>query len=341
MRVLTAKELFEKYANKLDDRDDELWGPHIVREAVTYLVGETCVGKSVLLGNLCYKLSKGEPFLNIAPPRPLRVLHLDYESYGRAMVVNLFSIGFDSENWHIPDMAEEIRANGSAPNGPRLLQWLDQHVAPGQYDLVIVDPLMDAYPVSNENDNAEASAQMNHFKHLARAKGVGVVVVHNTGRGAFDPHNPQESSAQGRADRKHLGRGAAARQDRADIGINYVRVNDTTRLMKIVKARVNENLGLQWQLSFDGDHGFVVDNVSHGVVSHAPPLSDETLRQVVGVIQAHPDLSVNELYETYISGQVNVSRATFFRRARAVRNQPAAGATSPQSLEAAGTPAVS
>lgn len=337
MRVLTARELFEKYANKLDDCDDELWGPHIVREAVTYLVGETCVGKSVLLGNLCYKLSKGEPFLNITPPRPLRVMHLDYESYGRVMVVNLFSIGFDSDNWHIPDMTEAIREHGSAPCGPHLMHWLDQHITRGQYDLVVVDPLMDAYPVANENDNAEASAQMNQFKKLARAKSVGVVVVHNTGRGAFDPNHPHEASAQGRADRKHLGRGAAARQDRADIGINYVRVNDTTRLLKVVKARVNENLGLQWQLSFDGGHGFVVDNVSHGVVSHAPPLSDETLRQVVGVIHDHPNLSVNELYETYISGKVNVSRATFFRRARAVRSQPTTPATAPAPVATAQT----
>ena len=91
--LLTAQQMFDKYESKLGNTEHHLWGQHIRSESVTYLVGETCVGKTTLLYNLCYHLSRGEAFLDIAPPRPLRILHIDYESSGENCVRRCGTLG--------------------------------------------------------------------------------------------------------------------------------------------------------------------------------------------------------------------------------------------------------
>lgn len=51
-----------------------------------------------------------------------------------------------------------------------------------RYHVIIIDPLMEAYPVESENDNAMGSQQMLAFRRLARETNAGVIVVHNSGR---------------------------------------------------------------------------------------------------------------------------------------------------------------
>lgn len=322
--LLTAQQMFEKYESKLGNTEHHLWGQHIRSESVTYLVGETCVGKTTLLYNLCYHLSRGEAFLNIAPPRPLRILHIDYESSGENCVEALWNIGHDSPNWVFPDLDREMEEGGSI-HGAAMMHFLSS-VKVGDFDMFVIDPLLEAYPVSDENNNVEAAAQMLAFRKLARSKKVGVVLVHNTGKSFNNPKTGQEQSAAERAGRKFLGRGAAARQDKADVGINYVKVDDTTRMMQVVKSRTS-NLGTQWTLAFNGNHGFDIKNVSHltGVSQHVPSETDETLRQIIA---AHPHLPLRAVYEQFVKPAVPVSRATFYRRVQAIRNRPVPPSTS-------------
>ena len=192
--------------------------------------------------------------------------------------------------------------------------------------MFVIDPLLEAYPVSDENNNVEAAAQMLAFRKIARAKHVGVVLVHNTGKSFNNPKTGQEQSAAERAGRKFLGRGAAARQDKADVGINYVKVDDSTRMMQVVKSRTS-NLGTQWTLAFNGNHGFDIKNVSHltSVSQPVPCETDEKLRQI---ITDHPTLSLRTVYEEHVKPTLHISRATFYRRVQAVRTHSVPPVTS-------------
>ena len=328
LRVITAEDWFEQHSQQLGNTDHHLWGPHIRKEAVTLFVGETSVGKTTLLYNLCFKLSHGDSFLGVAPPHPLRILHLDYEEDTDTRLTTMFYTGYRSKNWVFMARDED----GSDKSGPALFHDLDA-IKPGEYDLIIVDPLCEAYPVKNENDNEEANVQMRKFRALARSKQVAVVLIHNTGRPHYNPKTGEQSAVE-RAQKKHMGRGATARADRADIGINYVAVDKTVRMLCVAKSRTPGHLGHQWILDFDGNHGLKVrdvSNLSQSHVSQNPTVSEtETDETLATVLRDHAGERLNSIYELYVKDQLQMSRATFFRRAQA-HKRLTAPATSPVS----------
>ena len=187
-----------------------------------------------------------------------------------------------------------------------------------------MDPLCEAYPVKNENDNEEANVQMRKFRALARSKQVAVVLIHNTGRPHYNPKTGEQSAVE-RAQKKHMGRGATARADRADIGINYVAVDKTVRMLCVAKSRTPGHLGHQWILDFDGNHGLKVrdvSNLSQSHVSQNPTVSEtETDETLDTVLRDHAGERLNSIYELYVKDQLQMSRATFFRRAQAHKKQ--------------------
>jgi hypothetical protein len=216
--------------------------------------------------------------------------------------------------------------------GLALFHDLDE-IKPGEYDLIIVDPLCEAYPVKNENDNEEANVQMRLFRKLARSKQVAVMLVHNTGRPHYN-HKTGEQSAAERATKKHMGRGATARADRADIGINYVAVDKTVRMLCVAKSRTPGHLGHQWVLDFDGNHGLKVRTVESHVSSHQNPPAGEIeieTSTLTTILHEHAGEGLQSIYDMYIKGTFPLSRATFYRRVQAIRMQPGSGATSPES----------
>jgi hypothetical protein len=217
-----------------------LWDLHIQAGAVTLLVGVTSAGKTTFLHNLAYHLAEGKEFLGIKPPRPLRVLYVDYESHYGVLSEHLETIG-TSANLQFVDPDDLIR-------GTELLSRLASTVAADRYDLILIDPLMDAYPVQDENDNAQAAGQLLAFRDLARSTRAGVVVVHNAGRKA------QESED----DNAFLGRGATARSDKADIGINFVRVKTepTVRRALVVAKSRQSNLHERIEFRFANTLGY-------------------------------------------------------------------------------------
>ena len=109
-------------------------------------------------------------------------------------------------------------------------------------DVVFIDPLPMAWPVRDENDNAEADRQMSAIKRLAVELNLVIVALWNMGGG-----NPKE---------KFKARGATARLDRVDLAINYTEVTDKTRQVKIVKSRYG-TLGNVYALQFTGNLGFL------------------------------------------------------------------------------------
>jgi hypothetical protein len=58
----------------------EVWGKNVSKGSCTLLVGETCVGKTVLLHRWAHSMATGAAFLGLTPRRPMKVLYLDVES---------------------------------------------------------------------------------------------------------------------------------------------------------------------------------------------------------------------------------------------------------------------
>jgi AAA domain-containing protein len=240
------------------------WDRHVRAGAVTLLIGETSAGKTVFLHNLAYHLAAGEVFLGIRPPRPLRVLHVDFESYDEIYAEHLGVIGTDP-HWDFFDLENTSPGDG-------LVAQLTAIVMRERYDVLVVDPLMEAYPVRDENDNAMANTQMLAFRRLARSTNSAVILVHNSGlRKGGRKKDPSGD--------KFMGRGATARVDRADVSINFTAPSDRERLLTVKKAR-GKNLNQQMKLRFSGTLGYeLVTTTGGGGVDHAvsPPLGAKTL----------------------------------------------------------------
>ena len=214
-----------------------LWDRHVRAGAVTLLIGETSAGKTVFLHNLGYHLACGKEFLGVAPPSRLRVLSVDFESHYDILKEHLHTIG-TAENWDFFDL-EDVRP------GLPLLQRITKEALVKRYHVIIIDPLMEAYPVESENDNAMGSQQMLAFRRLARETNAGVIVVHNSGR-------PRQRGNEGG---KFFGRGATSRVDRADVSINFTIDGDKGRMLHVVKSRTS-NMGHRIRFRFTGDLGY-------------------------------------------------------------------------------------
>jgi len=125
--------------------------------------------------------------------------------------------------------------------GPALLAELERMVQEGKYDVLIIDPLMEAYPVKDENDNTEADTQMLACRRVAQRTSAAVITVHNSGI----------KSRKG----KFKGRGASSRVDRADVSMNFMILSETDRLIQVTKAR-GSNLNDSIKFRFAGDLGY-------------------------------------------------------------------------------------
>jgi hypothetical protein len=160
---------------------------------------------------------------------------------------------------------------------------------------------------------------------------MGVVLVHNTGRPHFIPKTGEQNAFE-RASKKHMGRGATARADRADVGINYVAVDKTTRLMCVAKSRTPGHLGYQWLLDFDGNHGYKVRSTeySHSHASQTPPVreNENETDALTAILHEHAGKDLKSIYELHVSGVLEMSRATFYRKVQLIRTQPMPPVTS-------------
>ncbi len=260
-RIVPSPDLLKRCQETLQDpAEAHLWGLHARGGALTLFVGETSVGKTVFLHNLAYHLATGQEFLGLSPPRPLRVLSVDFESYDEIRLEHLSAIG-TAEGWHFLELVE-------IKPGSDLIKALKKIVAEKHYDVVIIDPLMEAYPAKDENDNAEASGQMLAFRDLARSTNAAVIVVHNSGQRKGKKSNP-----------KFLARGATSRVDRADVAINFTWKGDTERVLHVVKAR-GSNLGERITLRFAQEFGYELVESSAPNPSLIATLQDETLELV-------------------------------------------------------------
>jgi len=96
--VVSAASLLDRYRSRTTDAGTLFWGQHVRAGMVTFFVGETSAGKTVFLHNLAHHLATGREFLGLTPPRPLRVLYVDFETPPEVLVEHLTVMGVP-EGW--------------------------------------------------------------------------------------------------------------------------------------------------------------------------------------------------------------------------------------------------
>jgi len=250
--VISSIQLLAKSQERVQRRPPRYWW-HFRLGTVVLLTGETSAGKTVFGHNLGYALATGKDFLGYKPPRPLRVLHVDFESYDEVYAQHLSAIG-TTPGWDFLDLEKVIpgiEANPKAGSkfGKTFLAVLEAIILKCGYDVVIIDNIMEAYPVEEENSTKDANEQMLAFRTLARKTGAGIIGTHNSGQ------RTSRQARQKKANNKFLARGSTARVDRADFGVNFTEAGKTTRWLTLVKSRAG-GLGEQLGLKFNGAFGY-------------------------------------------------------------------------------------
>lgn len=179
---------------------------------VTLLIGATGAGKSSLLYNLAVHAAFGVELWGHAfrAGSPLRVLYIDPENAGNyagddvtggLCAVKLERIGMGRPRNLVFHSGSDVNLSS-----PAHIAALERHVREGHFDVVVLEPIVDLFRTKDENDNAEAAAQMKALKSLSRATGAVILVVHHTGK-----ENPGDA----------FGRGASARLASADVGMLF------------------------------------------------------------------------------------------------------------------------
>jgi RecA/RadA recombinase len=174
---------------------------------------------------------------------------------------------------------------------------LEKAIRSRRYDLVIVDSLIEAYPVEDENSNDQANVQIVAFRRLAQSTTAGVILVHNASL---------KKSDSNKATNKGLSRGASARVDRPDMTLNYTVEKKDERLLTVVKSRYN-NLGEQIGVRFSGDLGYEV-------------FTSSAITQ--SAIEQHQAASVRVVQVETNQGQPEVTRKAIMEKLQVVEGSP-------------------
>ena len=278
--VLPSEEMLKHLDEKAPDHS--LLGTLLWRGSVVLLAAQTSAGKTILAHRLGRNLAAGEPFLGMTPDRPLRVLHIDLESPQGAKEMILEAIP-PVPGW---DLTYPYISSTQA-------KWL---VTLGMHDLVIVDNLQTVYPTKDENDNSQATEQMNFFAKGAKITGSCILVLHNTGK---SDHVQEVWRA----------RGASARLDRADIAINLTEGKDDDWVLKVVKSRfgnIGETIRYKW-----------AENYDYTVVKHDKIATGMQRRMELDILDAVPE--GQEVKRERIAAQLEIvpgtSKERLFNRA--------------------------
>ena len=194
-----------------------LLAPFLPNEpALVLLAGEASAGKTVLARSLAYHLAEGLTFVGLSPREAVPVLYVDLESPEGLFWDLVKTIGWSDNLGFIRELDRPL-------SDSRGLEDLKDAIKRHNAKAVFIDPLPMAWPVRDENDNAEADRQMTAMKHLAVETNCVVVVLWNMGEGFVKE--------------KFRARGATARVDRPDLVLNYTELARKARRLKVVKSR--------------------------------------------------------------------------------------------------------
>lgn len=242
MKIIPSKEVPPPDPNA----PEGLLGPFLPEPpGVVLLSGETSAGKTVWAYNVAFHIAEGKEFTGLTPTSPLRVLYIDLESPEAVHRALVQAIGTSDNLLFAREMPRLLSSTaGQDELMDAIREW--------KVRVVFIDPLTVAWPVHDENDNAEADRQMWRIKEIAVATGTLIIALWNMGEGQL--------KAKWRA------RGATARLDRVDLALNYTELSETERRLMIVKSRYG-TLGRDMTVRFAGEYGF---EAARGISIAAP-----------------------------------------------------------------------
>lgn len=218
-----------------------LWGPFLHKGSIVLLNAESGTGKTVLCKRLAHALATDTPsFLGMPTPNKCRVLYVELES--PAFVLKR----------HTSIIPSALGLDFVRVQEAELLKCLSKEAM--NYDVVFVDPLMLAIPVTDEDDNALANAQMKHFEDLKTAYGTTFILIHNIGL------------AGGR------GRGATSRKDRCDFQWLYTKEGERSEGRR--KLVLDKDRGYN---NFETIHLEFTGELDYRVIEDKKPLGDRIL----------------------------------------------------------------
>ena len=195
---------------------ESLWPPFIPPASNTLVSGDSGVGKTTFFYNWAIHAAKGEEFVGIPFPRPLRVLYVDLETPDnlRRTKLNVISSG------ERPDGLAFMTSIDFMEDNLALARIVKQY----SFDVVIVDTISAAFRTAREDDNAEANAQSRAIREVIALTGATIIQLQHIGKSEVSK-------------KVYKARGASARPASADVVLNLETVSDDTVKLEMVKNR--------------------------------------------------------------------------------------------------------
>ena len=175
----------------LDDKSalvPDLIAPRILTpEGLLVFGGAPKVGKTDFLLNWLVNLSAGLSFMDMTPPRPLKIFYLQLEigyDYLRERLQNMqldpnFLPLIRENLWVTPKVHLLLDQDGVS----KVYQVIESSCSPSEVDIIVIDPLRNVYDGENENDNLRMltflQCRIEVLRYLVNPK-AGVILVHHT-----------------------------------------------------------------------------------------------------------------------------------------------------------------
>lgn len=246
------------------EEDEEDWYvPGMVGKGIlTGLAGPPKSGKSSFALTLAASLALGSEFLGHYPLRPIRTLWLNLEVHEKLLRKKLRQIFGNTT------AAQLFVATGTRRN--LSVERVRVLVAEHSIELVVVDSLSKWWGITEENDNAQADAQLIPIMALARS-GVGILLIHHSPKGA-----------EVRATVADFFRGAGSIGANLDVLLALAKVKDAEPTVRRIDtdSRYDET-----------PHGFHIRRVGARFEKIANPVAakhDEERERVRAVLDASP-----------------------------------------------------
>ena len=286
--------------------------------SITLLVAETSSGKSTLVYRWGYHFSRGEPWLDVGPTRPLKIGYVDLENPASAQVMlsEVMEANVD-QPW------VTLKGYTSPMEMPTALTALGERC-----DLIIVDNLQHAFPVNDEQDNARAIDQMQKLMEITDRTGVGILATYNSGKAG-------DRTPMQRASNPAYARGAISRADQSDVVLNLVNEETNTEklpeeckyILYVAKSRLR-NRGEFWRYTYAGD-------LDYALAEHRQPGSGRGSTNpstILQLLREHPEgLSTSE-----IADKTEIHRKTAGRNLKKLYDQGSVAFTGENSNDPTG-----
>ena len=189
-----------------------MWGDLLVRKKITHITGEPGIGKTTFTYTFGLHVSNAMEFLGILPldNKPLKTLIVDFESDD-----GLAKKKYDDMGSNFPDNnLRVIFEQELYIDSPKMLSDLITIHKYFSFDIMFIDNQGTAFPIRDENDNAEAVRHVKVLRKLANLFNCAIVVY----------HHPSKSNNEG----LRKGSGAFAWVRYCDIACNLVSPKDDT-----------------------------------------------------------------------------------------------------------------